>query len=98
MQNTSLDEAVDRGPIDAAEKIDALQRAGRFSETGCPRDDHTSLRRPRHVCRRVRRRLDVHHMIKRPSGSDFDLGRLVALCHWCHDDQTDAPYERGGSW
>jgi len=43
----------------------------------------------------VRRRLDVHHVMK-PSqgGSDFDLEHLVALCRWCHD-QTDAPYERG---
>src|SRR5947208_16551542 len=44
---------------------------------------------------RVRRRLDVHHVVKRSQGgSDFDLDRLVALCRWCHD-QTDAPYERG---
>ena len=43
----------------------------------------------------VRRRLDVHHMVKRShGGSDFDLDQLVALCRWCHD-QTDAPYERG---
>jgi hypothetical protein len=43
----------------------------------------------------VRRRLDVHHVIKRSQGgSDFDLNHLVALCRWCHD-QTDAPYERG---
>ena len=43
----------------------------------------------------VRRRLDVHHVIKRAQGgSDFDLDQLVALCRWCHD-QTDAPYERG---
>ena len=43
----------------------------------------------------VRRRLDVHHVIKRSQGgSDFDLNLLVALCRWCHD-QTDAPYERG---
>jgi hypothetical protein len=43
----------------------------------------------------VRRRLDVHHLVKRSQGgSDFDLDRLVALCRWCHD-QTDAPYERG---
>jgi hypothetical protein len=43
----------------------------------------------------VRRRLDVHHLIKRSQGgSDFDLEHLVALCRWCHD-QTDAPYERG---
>jgi hypothetical protein len=43
----------------------------------------------------VRRRLDVHHVLKRSQGgSDFDLDRLVALCRWCHD-QTDAPYERG---
>jgi HNH endonuclease len=44
---------------------------------------------------RVRRRLDVHHVVKRSQGgSDFDLDQLVALCRWCHD-QTDAPYERG---
>ena len=44
---------------------------------------------------RVRRRLDVHHILKRAQGgSDFDLDQLVALCRWCHD-QTDAPYERG---
>jgi 5-methylcytosine-specific restriction endonuclease McrA len=43
----------------------------------------------------VRRRLDVHHLVKRSQGgSDFDLEHLVALCRWCHD-QTDAPYERG---
>jgi 5-methylcytosine-specific restriction endonuclease McrA len=43
----------------------------------------------------VRRRLDVHHVVKRSHGSsDFDLDLLVALCRWCHD-QTDAPYERG---
>ena len=43
----------------------------------------------------VRRRLDVHHVVKRAQGgSDFDLDQLVALCRWCHD-QTDAPYERG---
>jgi 5-methylcytosine-specific restriction endonuclease McrA len=43
----------------------------------------------------VRRRLDVHHVVKRAQGgSDFDLNQLVALCRWCHD-QTDAPYERG---
>jgi HNH endonuclease len=43
----------------------------------------------------VRRRLDVHHVVKRSQGgSDFDLDRLVELCRWCHD-QTDAPYERG---
>jgi hypothetical protein len=43
----------------------------------------------------VRRRLDVHHLMKRSQGgSDFDLEHLVALCRWCHD-QTDAPYERG---
>jgi len=44
---------------------------------------------------RVRRRLDVHHVVKcSQGGSDFDLDLLVALCRWCHD-QTDAPYERG---
>jgi hypothetical protein len=43
----------------------------------------------------VRRRLDVHHIVKRSQGgSDFDLNQLVALCRWCHD-QTDAPFERG---
>ena len=43
----------------------------------------------------VRRRLDVHHVMKRSQGgSDFDLEHLVALCRWCHD-QTDAPYVRG---
>jgi 5-methylcytosine-specific restriction endonuclease McrA len=43
----------------------------------------------------VRRRLAVHHVVKRSQGgSDFDLDQLVALCRWCHD-QTDAPYERG---
>src|SRR5712691_6107141 len=43
----------------------------------------------------VRRRLDVHHVVKRSQGgSDFDLDQLVALCRWCHN-QTDAPYERG---
>ncbi len=43
----------------------------------------------------VRRRLDVHHVVKRSQGgSDFNLDQLVALCRWCHE-QTDAPYERG---
>src|SRR5262247_1606281 len=43
----------------------------------------------------IRRRLDVHHVVKRAQGgSDFDLDQLVALCRWCHD-QTDAPYELG---
>ena len=43
----------------------------------------------------IRRRLDVHHVVKRAQGgSDFDLDQLVALCRWCHD-QTDAPYLRG---
>ena len=43
----------------------------------------------------MRRRLDVHHVVKRSQGgSDFDLDLLVALCRWCHD-HTDAPYERG---
>jgi len=43
----------------------------------------------------VRRRLDVHHVVKRSQGgSDFDLDQLVALCRWCHE-QTDAPYTRG---
>src|SRR5947199_7009460 len=43
----------------------------------------------------VRRRLDVHHVLKRAQGgSDFDQDRLVALCRWCHE-QTDAAYERG---
>ena len=43
----------------------------------------------------LRRRLDIHHVVKRSQGgSDFDLNQLAALCRWCHD-QTDAPYERG---
>jgi HNH endonuclease len=43
----------------------------------------------------VRRRLDVHHVVKRSQGgSDFDVNQLVALCRWCHD-QTAAPFERG---
>ncbi len=43
----------------------------------------------------LRRRLDVHHVVKRSQrGSDFALDQLVALCRWCHD-QTDAPWERG---
>jgi len=47
-----------------------------------------------HACG-VRRRLDVHHVVKRSQGgSDFDLDQLAALCRWCHN-QTDAPYERG---
>ena len=34
----------------------------------------------------ARRRLDVHHVVKRSQGgSDFDLSLLVALCRWCHD-------------
>jgi len=40
-------------------------------------------------------RLDVHHVHKRAQGgSDFDLGRLVALCRLCHE-RTDTPYVRG---
>jgi len=43
----------------------------------------------------LRRRLEVHHIIKRSQGgSDFDLNALVALCRSCHE-QTDAPYDRG---
>jgi hypothetical protein len=43
----------------------------------------------------MRRRLDIHHVIKRSQGgSDFDLNRLVALCRSCHE-QTDSPYARG---
>jgi 5-methylcytosine-specific restriction endonuclease McrA len=43
----------------------------------------------------VRRRLEVHHVVKRSqAGSDLDLDLLVALCRWCHD-QTHAPNERG---
>ena len=39
-----------------------------------------------------------HHVVKcAQGGSDWYLEALVALCRWCHD-QTDAPYERGGSW
>ena len=42
-----------------------------------------------------RRRLEVHHIIKRAQGgSDFDLDWLVALCRTCHA-QTDAPYAKG---
>ncbi len=55
------------------------------------------LARARWVCQvcGVRTRLEVHHVIKRAQGgSDFDLDRLVALCHPCHA-QTDAPYRRG---
>jgi hypothetical protein len=43
----------------------------------------------------LRRRLEVHHVIKRAQGgSDFDLNALVALCRSCHE-QTDASYDRG---
>ncbi len=43
----------------------------------------------------ARRRLDVHHVVKRSQGgSDFDLDRLVALCRPCHD-RTDHPYRAG---
>jgi hypothetical protein len=55
------------------------------------------LARARWVCQAcgLRRRLDVHHVIKRAQGgSDFDLNALVALCRSCHE-QTDAPYDRG---
>jgi len=39
--------------------------------------------------------LEVHHIVKRAQGgSDFDLGRLVALCPPCHA-QTDAPHASG---
>ena len=56
-----------------------------------------ALARARWVCQAcgLRRRLDVHHVIKRAQGgSDFDLNTLVALCRSCHE-QTDAPYARG---
>jgi hypothetical protein len=55
------------------------------------------LARARWCCQAcgLRRRLDVHHVIKRAQGgSDFDLNALVALCRSCHE-QTDAPYARG---
>jgi hypothetical protein len=55
------------------------------------------LARARWCCQAcgLRRRLDVHHVIKRSrGGSDFDLNALVALCRSCHE-QTDAPYDRG---
>jgi 5-methylcytosine-specific restriction endonuclease McrA len=55
------------------------------------------LARARWTCQAcgMRRRLDVHHVIKRSQGgSDFDLDRLVGLCRSCHE-QTDAPYARG---
>ncbi len=55
------------------------------------------LARARWICQAcgVRRRLEVHHLIKRAQGgSDFDLDHLVALCRSCHA-QTDAPYARG---
>ncbi len=33
----------------------------------------------------MRTRLEVHHVVKRAQGgSDFDLDRLIALCHLCH--------------
>ena len=39
--------------------------------------------------------LEVHHIEKRSKGgSDYDLDRLVTLCHACHA-QTDAPYATG---
>src|SRR5713101_9401546 len=37
--------------------------------------------------------LEVHHVVKRAGGSDFDLDRLMALRPPCHA-QTDAPYAR----
>jgi HNH endonuclease len=55
------------------------------------------LARARWVCQAcgLRRRLGVHHVVKRAQGgSDFDLNQLVAMCRNCHD-QTDAPYGRG---
>jgi hypothetical protein len=55
------------------------------------------LARARWCCQAcgLRRRLDVHHVIKRAQGgSDFDLNTLVALCRSCHE-QTDVPYTRG---
>jgi hypothetical protein len=55
------------------------------------------LARARWCCQAcgLRRRLEVHHVIKRAQGgSDFDLNALVALCRSCHE-QTDAPYARG---
>jgi hypothetical protein len=42
----------------------------------------------------VKRRLDVHHVVKRSQGgSAFDQDLVVALCRWCRD-QIDALYER----
>jgi len=55
------------------------------------------FRRARSRCQACGRwgALEVHHVVKRAQGgSDFDLGRLVALCSGCHA-QTDAPYARG---
>ena len=55
------------------------------------------LARARWVCQAcgLRTRLEVHHVIKRAQGgSDFDLDRLIALCHDCHA-RIDAPYCQG---
>jgi len=71
------------------------RRAASWSEWAAIREQVLTRAGWRCQACRVRRRLDVHHVVKRAQGgSDFDLDQLVALCRWCHD-QTDAPYERG---
>jgi 5-methylcytosine-specific restriction endonuclease McrA len=55
------------------------------------------LARARWACQAcgTRSGLEVHHVRKRSQGgSDFELDRLVVLCHACHV-QTDAPYAAG---
>lgn len=71
------------------------RRAATLEEWGAIRE--LILARARWACQAcgLRRRLDVHHLVKRSQGgSDFDVNRLVALCRGCHE-QTDAPYDRG---
>ena len=71
------------------------RRAANFAEWAAIRERVLSRASWRCQACGVRRRLDVHHVIKRSQGgSDFDLNYLVALCRWCHD-HTDAPFERG---
>ena len=71
------------------------RRAASFSEWASIRKKVLSRAGWRCQACGVRRRLDVHHIVKRSQGgSDFDLNQLVALCRWCHD-LTDAPFERG---
>src|SRR5437660_10287404 len=70
------------------------RRAASWAEWAAIREHVLARAASRCQACRVRRRLDVHHVVKRSQGgSDFDPDQLVALCRSCHA-QTDAPYAR----